>query len=125
MTTLNTYWPLVGRILIGLMFLLAGLGKLGDVAGFSLYLASGGLPAILAWPAILFEVAVGAALIAGFQTRIAALAAAAFCIVAGLLYHANFADQMQVAMLFKNLAIAGGLLMFAVHGPGRPSIDKA
>ncbi len=125
MQALNTFGPLVGRILIGILFLVAGLGKIGDVAGFSGYLASGGLPAFLAWPAVIFEIAVGLLLIIGYQTRIVALATAAFCVVAGFLYHFAPADQMQMAMFLKNLAIAGGLLMFAVHGPGRPAIDKA
>jgi putative oxidoreductase len=125
MQAIDRFGPLVGRVLVGLLFLLAGLGKLGDVGGFAAYLASGGLPAFLAWPAVLFEIVVGAALIIGYRTRIAALAAAAFCVVAGLLYHLDFSDQIQTAMLFKNLAIAGGLLMFAVHGPGRPALDKA
>jgi putative oxidoreductase len=125
MQSLNTFGPLVGRVLIGLLFLLAGLGKLGDVAGFSGYLASGGLPAFLAWPAVIFELAVGVLLIIGYQTRITALATAAFCVVAGLLYHFAPADQMQMAMFLKNLAIAGGLLMFAIHGPGRFAVDKA
>ena len=125
MQALETYGPLLGRILIGLLFLLAGLGKLADVAGFAGYLASGGLPAFLAWPAILFEIAVGLALIAGFQTRIVALAAAGFCVLAGLLYHLDVADQLQVAMLLKNFAIAGGLLMYVAHGAGRFAIDKS
>ena len=125
MQALSSYGPLVGRILIGLLFLIAGLGKTGDVAGFSGYLASGGLPAFLAWPAVIFEIAVGLLLIIGYQTRIVALATAAFCVVAGALYHFVPADQMQMAMFLKNLAIAGGLLMFAIHGPGRLAIDKA
>lgn len=125
MQALNSYGPLAGRVLIGLLFLLAGLGKLGDVAGFSGYLASGGLPAFLAWPAVIFELAVGILLIIGYQTRIVALATAAFCVVAALLYHFNFADQMQAAMFLKNLAIAGGLLMFAIHGAGKLALDKA
>ena len=125
MDSLKSFAPLAARVLIGVLFLLSGLGKLGDVAGFSGYLASGGLPAILAWPAVLFEIAVGAALILGFQTRLAALAAAAFCVVAALLYHANFADQMQMAMFFKNFAIAGGLVLLASTGAGRLAVDKA
>lgn len=125
MQSLSTFGPLAGRILIGLLFLLAGLGKIGDVAGFSGYLASGGLPAFLAWPAVIFEIAVGLLLIVGWQTRIVALATAAFCVVAGLLYHFVPSDQMQMAMFLKNLAIAGGLFMFAVHGPGRLALDKA
>ncbi|ESW62206.1 MAG: membrane protein [Rhodobacter sp. CACIA14H1] len=125
MQALNSYGPLVGRVFIGLLFLLAGLGKLGGVEGFTQYLTSGGLPAFLAWPAILFEVAVGLLLIIGYKTRIVALATAAFCVVAAVLYHFNFADQMQAAMFLKNLAIAGGLLMFAIHGAGKLALDKA
>jgi putative oxidoreductase len=125
MTALASAAPLVARVLIGVLFLVAGLGKLGDVAGFSGYLASGGLPAFLAWPAVLFEIAVGLALIAGFQTRIAALATAAFCVLAGVLYHFNPADQMQMAMFLKNLAIAGGLVLLASTGAGRLSFDRA
>ncbi|MEZ5755265.1 MAG: DoxX family protein [Paracoccaceae bacterium] len=125
MQALNTFGPLAGRILIGLLFLLAGLGKLGDMAGFSGYLTSGGLPALLAWPAVIFEIAVGVLLVIGYQTRVVALATAAFCVVAGVLYHFAPADQMQMAMFLKNLAIAGGLLMFAIHGPGKLALDKA
>jgi putative oxidoreductase len=62
---------LAARILLGLLFVVAGLGKLGDVAGFCGYMASGGVPAFLAWPVVLFEIVVGGlALIVGFQTRI-------------------------------------------------------
>ena len=125
MQALNTYGPLAGRVLIGLLFLLAGLGKLGDVSGFAGYVASGGLPGFLAWPAVIFEIAVGLLLIIGYQTRIVALATAAFCVVAGALYHFAPADQMQMAMFLKNLAIAGGLFMFAIHGPGKLALDKA
>jgi len=124
MTSINTYAPLVGRILIAVLFLLAGLGKLADVPGFAGYLASGGLPAVLAWPAILFEIAVGVLLLIGFQTRLVGLAGAAFCVVAAALYHNNFADQMQMIMFLKNLAIAGGFLLLAANGPGRFALDK-
>ena len=125
MTALTTYAPLIARILIGLLFLVAGAGKLGDPAGFAGYLTSGGLPAFLALPTIVFEIAVGLALIAGFQTRIVALATAAFCIVAAVLYHFNPADQLQMTMFLKNFAIAGGLILLAAHGAGRYAIDKA
>lgn len=125
MNTITTVLPLVARILIGVLFIVAGLGKLGDVAGFSGYLASGGLPAFLAWPTVLFEIGLGLALIAGFQTRIMALLGAGFCVLAALLYHFQPADQMQMTSFFKNLAIAGGLLLLASNGPGRFALDRA
>ena len=124
MVKLTTYAPLVARVLIAALFLIAAVGKLGDVAGFAGYLTSGGLPAFLAWPSILFELAVGVSMLLGFQTRIMALLGAGFCVVSGLLYHFNPADQMQMTMLLKNLAIAGGFLMLFAHGAGAVAIDK-
>ena len=117
------YSPLIARVFIAAMFIPAGLSKMGDIAGFTGYLTSGGLPGFLAWPSAIFEVALGLALLIGVQTRIMSLAGAGFCIVAALLYHANFADQIQTAMFFKNFAIAGGFLMFFAHGPGALSLD--
>jgi putative oxidoreductase len=114
---------LAARILLGLLFVVAGFGKLGDVAGFSGYMASGGVPAFLAWPVVLFEIIGGIALIAGFQTRVVALALAAFCVLSGLLYHFDLADQMQMTQVLKNLGLAGGYLALWVTGAGALSID--
>lgn len=119
----NTTLLLVARILLGLLFLVAGIGKLGDVAGFGGYMATGGIPAALAWPVVLFEIAAGLALIIGFQTRITALALAAFCVLSGLLYHFDPADQMQMTQLLKNLGLAGGYLALWVTGAGAWSVD--
>ena len=107
---------------LGLLFLVAGLGKLGNVDGFAGYMASGGIPAFFAWPAVLFEILAGAAIIAGFQTRLAALALAAFCVVTAVLYHFVPADQMQMTMFFKNLGLAGGYLLLANAGSGAFSV---
>lgn len=125
MNAINTYGPVVARVLMAVLFLLGGFGKLGDVAGFTGYLTSGGLPAILAWPSILFEIAIGVLLVIGYQTRLVGLAGAAFCIVAALLYHNNFADQMQMINFLKNLSIAGGFLLLAANGAGKFAVDKA
>ena len=119
----NTTLLLVARIFLGLLFLVAGIGKLGDVAGFGGYMATGGIPAALAWPVVLFEIAAGLALIVGFQTRITALALAAFCVLSGLLYHFDPADQMQMTQLLKNLGLAGGYLALWVTGAGAWSVD--
>ncbi len=122
-TTATNATLLAARILLGLLFLLAGLGKLGDVAGFGGYMATGGIPAFLAWPVVLFEILAGLALIAGFQTRITAVALAAFCVVSGVLYHFDLDDQMQVTQLLKNLALAGGYMALVIAGPGALSVD--
>lgn len=125
MDQLKTYSPLIARLFIGGFFLLAGVGKVADIAGTAGYIQSVGLPGILAWPSALFEIVLGLALIVGFQTRIAALAGAAFCIVTAVVFHTNFADQTQMIMFFKNFSIAGAFLMFFANGAGTLALDKA
>lgn len=120
---LTTVSLVVARILLGVLFVMAGIGKLADVPGFGAFMASGGIPDFLAWPVVLFEILVGLALIVGLATRPAALALGAFCVVSGVLYHYVPADQMQMTMFFKNLALAGGYLALAVTGPGAWSAD--
>jgi putative oxidoreductase len=124
MDGLNKYIPLISRILLGLIFVLAGFGKLMDPAGNAGYVASGGLPGFFVWPAMALELLGGIALIIGFKARWVALALAGFSLLAAVLYHNNFADQVQMIMFLKNLAIAGGLLMVYVHGAGKYAVDK-
>ena len=123
MTASKDFSLLAARILLGALFIVAGLGKLADVQGFAGYMASGGVPAFLAWPVILLEILGGLAVLVGFQTRITSLVLAAFTIVAGALYHFVPADQMQMTMFLKNFAIAGGFLALANIGAGRYSVD--
>lgn len=121
---MNNAVVLVARILLAHIFLLAGIGKLG--AGYAAtqgYMAAMGAPAALLPLVIALEIGGGLALILGFLTRWAALALAVFCIVAALMFHRNFAEQMQMIMFMKNFAMAGGLLMLYVHGAGAYSID--
>jgi putative oxidoreductase len=125
MEQLKTYSPLIARLIIGGFFLLAGVGKVADIAGTAGYIQSVGLPGFLAWPAAIFEIVLGLALIVGYQTRIAALAGAAFCVFTAVVFHNNFADQVQMVMFLKNFSIAGAFLMFFAHGAGKLALDKA
>lgn len=125
MEQLKTYAPLIARLFIGGFFLLAGVGKVADIAGTAGYIQSVGLPGFLAWPATIFEIVLGLALIVGYQTRIAALAGAAFCIFTAVVFHNNFADQTQMVMFLKNFSIAGAFLMFFANGAGKFALDKA
>jgi len=118
MTNLNSNLHVVARVFLGLLFLVAGLGKLGNVDGFAGYMASGGIPGFLAWPAVLFEILAGAAIIAGFQSRLAV-----FCVVTAVLYHFVPADQMQMTQFFKNLGLAGGYRLLANAESGAFSLD--
>ena len=125
MEQFKSYSPLIARLLIGGFFLLAGVGKAADIAGTAGYMEMVGIPGLLAWPAALFEIALGLSLIVGFQVRLAALAGAAFCVATAVLFHTDFADQTQMIMFLKNFSIAGAFLMFFAHGAGKLALDKA
>jgi putative oxidoreductase len=125
MDQLKTYAPLLARLFVGGFFLLAGVGKIGDVAGTAGYIQSVGLPGVLAWPAIIFEIVVGLSLILGFMIRPVALAGAAFCLFTAAVFHNNFADQIQMIMFLKNVSIAGAFLMFFAFGAGKLALDRA
>ncbi len=123
MNSLEKSANLAGRILIAAIFLLAGIDKVGGYAGTQAYMESAGVPGILLPLVILLEVGGAAAIVAGWQTRIVAALLAGFSIASALLFHANFADQMQSVMFLKNLAIAGGFLILATRGAGPLSLD--
>lgn len=124
MTPLSSGATLLARILISLLFIVAGYGKLQDVASFTGYMTSGGVPAFLAWPTIALEFLGGIAILVGALTRPVALALAGFTLLTGMLFHLVPTDQMQMVMFMKNLAVAGGLLLLAAHGAGAYSIDS-
>ena len=121
----NNLTLLVARILLALIFVLAGLNKFGSIAGTAGYISSVGLPAptILAWLTAIFEVVAGLMIAAGFMTRLASYALAAFCVVSAVIFHNNLGDQTQFIMFAKNLAIAGGFLALSVSGPGALSVE--
>ncbi len=125
METAKAYTPTIGRVLLAAIFLISGVGKLLNPAGALGYINSVGLPLpeLALVIAIVVEIGGGLLLIAGYRTRIVALALAVFTIVAGIFFHSHFADQNQLIHFLKNLAIAGGLLEVAAFGAGRFSLD--
>jgi putative oxidoreductase len=130
MNTLQNPLALVSRLLLAALFLPAGISKIGGFEGTAGYIASVGLPmpAVGAAVAIAVEVLGGVALILGLGTRWAALALAAFTLVASFFFH-NFwampAEQqmMQQLMFMKNIAVVGGLLALVAFGAGAFSVD--
>lgn len=120
----------VARLFMALLFLPAGISKITGFAGTAGYIASTGLPLpeLGAVIAIVVEVGGALALIAGFQTRWAALFLALFTLVTGAIFHQFWAvpaEQVMVQqiMFFKNVAIAGGFFMLTAFGAGAWSVD--
>ena len=125
MNASTSYAPTVGRLLLAAIFLISGVGKLLNPAGTIGYISAFGLPLpelglVLA---VIVEIGGGLLLIAGYQTRIVALALAVFTLTAGIVFHSNFGDQNQLIHFLKNVAIVGGLLQVVAFGAGRLSVD--
>jgi putative oxidoreductase len=119
-----------GRVLLALMFILAGIGKLGNLEGTAGYIASGGLPlaSLLAVVVGLLELLGGLAIAVGYQARWAALALGLFTLAASVLFHQFWAVpadkvMIQQLMFMKNLSVAGGLFIVAALGAGALSLD--
>jgi putative oxidoreductase len=115
----------LGRLLIAVIFLMSGLGKIAAPAMTQGYIASAGLPApMLAYLiALVIEVGGGVLLLLGLQTRLAALVMALFSVATALSFHHDFADQNQMIHFLKNIAMAGGLLQVVAFGAGALSLD--
>jgi putative oxidoreductase len=125
MTALSPQLLALGRVLLSIIFIVAGAEKIFNYAGAVQYMESAGLPGILLPAAIVLELGGGLAILAGFMTRWVALALAGFSLLTAVLFHLDFGNQMQTIMLMKNLAIAGGFLALAAAGPGAFAMDKA
>lgn len=122
---------LIGRILIAVLFIPAGFGKLTGFAGTVGYIGSAGLPLpqVAAALAIVVELGLGLALLVGFKTRLAAAVLAVFTLAASFFFHNYWAlpadkAMVQQLMFMKNVAITGGLLAFVAFGAGRFSVDR-
>jgi putative oxidoreductase len=122
----TSYLAFAGRLLIGVPFAMSGLSKLAAYGATTAMIGAVGLPV----PPLAFAVAVavelggGLLLIAGFQTRLVAIALALFSLATALSFHSNFADQNQMIHFLKNVMMAGGLLQVVAFGAGSFSIDS-
>lgn len=121
---------LIGRILLALIFVTSGFSKIGGFDGTVGYIASKGLPmaSVVAVLTILVELGGGLALVLGFYARWAALALAVFTLLAAFIFHNYWAVpaaqvMMQQINFWKNISIAGGMLMVVAFGAGAYSLD--
>lgn len=124
MSKLQNSAELTGRVLMAAIFVLAGASKITAYAGTQQYMAAMGVPGALLPLVIALELGGGLLLVAGFQTRLIALALAGFSVASAVLFHNNLGDQTQFIMFFKNVAMAGGFLIIAANGPGAYSLDR-
>jgi putative oxidoreductase len=118
MSSQHALISLVARVLLSAIFITAGYQKIGGYDGTLQYMASQGVPGFMLPAVIALELGGGLAILFGLFSRWAALGLAIFSVVAALIFHTNFADQMQAVSFMKNLAIAGGLLLLYANGPG-------
>lgn len=118
------YLITIGRMLMAVMFIQAGISKIFGYAGAQGYMESAGVPGVLLPLVILLEAGGGLAVLLGLFTRWSALLLAGFCVLAALLFHLKPDDQMQMISFMKNITIAGGFLVLAGAGPGALALDN-
>ncbi|WP_343550665.1 DoxX family protein [Pantoea sp.] len=115
---------LAARILMTILFITAGWGKITGYAGTAQYMQAMGVPGFFLPLVILLEFGGGLAILFGFLTRFTALFTAGFTLLTAFLFHSNFAEGVNQLMFMKNLSIAGGFLVLGLVGPGAYSIDR-
>ena len=115
---------LVGRLLLAALFVYDGWIVINNYGATADYLAQFGVPPLLLVPALVLQVVGGLLIAIGWNARLAALALSIFCISTALIFHTQFGDPNEAIQFWKDLAIAGGLLILAVHGAGAFSLDS-
>lgn len=131
-STTSPIYP-AGRALLGVLFLISGILKIGGFAGTAAWMASAGLPlaSVLLALTIVIEIAGGLTLITGWNARWGALALAVFLVPVSLVFHGFWsADaatfQNQLNHFLKNVSILGGMLVvYALESQLRGSASKA
>ncbi len=116
---------LLGRVLMCVLFVSAGWGKLTAAAATQAMFAKLDLPLVEGvWLlAVFIELGGGLAILLGLFTRPAALLLAVWTVLTALVAHTNFADRMQEINFLKNMGLAGGFLYVAAFGASAWSLD--
>ena len=112
-----------GRIFISSLFIFEALKKFSLKEETIFYMEDYGVPEVLYYPALLFEMIFPILLIIGYKTKISAFAMFIFTIVITIIFHSDFGDQMQLMAFLKNLAIAGGFLIISTNEPKVCTLD--
>ena len=115
---------LIARILLSVLFLVEGIGKIFIQEDVVIYMENYGVPEVLFIPAIIIEILFPLLLIVGYKTKLAASVMALFTFTVAIIFHTDFGEGIQMTMFLKDLAIAGGFLIIFVRGAGKYSLDQ-
>ena len=113
----------VGRLLLSILFLIEGLGKISMQENVIMYMEGYGVPGILFVPATALEILFPIILIVGYKTKWAASVMAIFTFTVAIIFHTDFSEEMQMIFFLKDLAIAGGFIIIVAYGPSKISLD--
>ena len=123
MNSIQKSADLAGRVLLVVLFLIAGVGKIAAYSGTQAYMQAAGVPGFLLPLVILTELAGGVLIVLGLWTRVVAFLLAGFTLLAALIFHHGIGDPTQQLMLLKDVSITGGFLLLVAHGAGPLSLD--
>tara|TARA_A100001011_G_scaffold353252_1_gene394633 strand:+ start:62 stop:442 length:381 start_codon:yes stop_codon:yes gene_type:complete len=116
-------FEVLGRILLSSLFIIEGVNKFFNQEETVMYMEDYGVSEIFFFPTVLLEIFIPMLLIVGYKTRILGSIMCLFTLTVALIFHLDFDSQIQLIMLLKDLAIAGGFLLIASREPGLCSID--
>lgn len=118
------YSNLVGRIMLGSLFVFSGLNKVKGIESTQTYMLENGVPLLLLPLVVALEIGGGVAVIVGWQTRLFALAFAGFLILTAFIFHFRIVEPFEMVNFMKDIALSGAFLIFFAHGPGKLSLDQ-
>ena len=122
----SAYVTLIGRVLLGLIFLISAAHKIADPQGTQQYMSTMGMTwmtALFYFGAVAVELGGSLSLLLGYRARAGGRLLFLFMIPTTLIFHTNFGDPNQMIHFLKNISIMGGLLYVARYGAGRYSMD--
>ena len=114
----------IGRLLISALFLLSAYNKIFSIDGTMSWMEGYGIPGFLLYPTIALEIILPLFVIIGYNARLAAGLLAVFCVTTALIFHYDFADQIQSVAFLKNIGLAGGFLFIVANGTKEWSVQN-
>ena len=122
---MRSFLAATGRLLVAVLFVVSGVGKLLAPALTQAAIQRAGLPApALAYAAsVLLELGGSALLVLGYRTRAVSAVFILYSLVTAAAFHHDFHDPAQKISFLKNISIAGGLLQLVAFGGGSFSVD--